>query len=420
MAAPKRMRLTVESVRAAKAGRSERHVWDSVVSGFALRLRPPSGSNPQGVKSFVFVYRWPAGRLGKKQRLTIGPADQWALADARNQADRYASDVRQGRDPRAEARERKAAAAVTENTFGRVADQFLEKHSSQNRSHAETKRILEKYVLPKWGSRTIASLRRLDVVELLDGVADNNGLVQADRVLAAIRKLFHWFEARDDAFRSPVVKGMARTKPKERKRKRVLTDDEIRKVWAAAEAMPGPYGKLVQFLFLTATRREESGRAQWSEIDSDLFVIPAERIKVKVPHFVPLSKAALAVLASLPRFQINDRPAPWLFTYDGRKAFNSHSEAKAALDKASGVTDWVLHDVRRTARTLMSRAGVRSEIAERVLGHVMGGVEETYDRHSYLAEKRHALDALAAEIGRILSPPASKVLPMRTKRKGRH
>lgn len=412
-----RVRLTVENVKAAKPGSRERHLWDAVVSGFALRLRPPSASNPEGVKSYVFVYRWPAGRDGKKQRLTIGPADQWAVADARRQADAYASDVRQGRDPRAVIQARKAKATEARNTFDRIANQFLEQHASQNRSYGETKRIVDKYVRPRWRTKAMPAIRRLDVVELLDAVAKDHGPVQADRVLAAIRKLFHWYEARDDQFRSPVVKGMARTKPKERARQRVLTDDEIRAVWKAAEAMPGPYGRLVQFLFLTATRREESGRASWSEIEGDVFVIPAERMKGKVPHFMPLSKAARDVLASVPRFQHDGKPSPWIFTYDGRKAFNSHSEAKMALDEASRVTGWVLHDIRRTARTLMSRAGVQSEIAERVLGHAIGGVEEVYDRHSYLNEKRHALNALAGELQRILSGRSAKVVPMARKRR---
>ncbi len=421
MAAPikARVRLTAENVKAARSDSAERHVWDSVVSGFALRLRPPSGSNPEGSKSFVFLYRFPGGREGKKQRITIGPADQWAVADARKQADAYASDVRQGRDPRAEAQARKTAAlANAAGTFGKIAEQFLTRHSVHNRSHDETKRILDRYVLPKWRAKPIRDIRRLDVVELLDGVAENNGLVQADRVLATVRKLFHWFEARDDTFRSPVVKGMARTKPKERARKRVLSDDEIRAIWKAADETPGPYGKLVQFLFLTSTRREESSKGQWGEVEGSVFCVPASRVKAKQPHFVPLSRMALDVLASLPHFQIDGKSGPWLFSYDGRKAFNSHSEAKAGLDKRSGVTGWVLHDLRRTAKTLMSRAGIPGEHSERVLGHVIEGVEGIYDRYSYLREKTQALNALAGELQHILNPAPAKVLPLRAKRKG--
>lgn len=415
--AGKRVRLTVENVKAAAPGDRELHVWDSVVAGFALRLRPPSPSHPKGAKSFVYVYRWPKGRGGKKQRVTLGPADQWAVGDARTQADAYASEVRQGRDPRAAIQAQKAAVDPA-NTFGRIAGQFLEKHSANNRSHSETERIFNVYVLPRWKRKSIADIRRIDVVTLLDAVADNNGLVMADRVLAAVRKLFNWYAVRDDSFRTPIVKGMNRTRPKDRRRKRALTDDEIRKIWKASEQMRGPYGALVRFAFLTAARREEISQASRPEIEGDLWVIPGERTKNAQPHFLPLSQAAQDVVASLPIYQIDGKPSPWLFTYDGRKHFNSHSEAKAEMDKLSGVENWVLHDVRRTSRTLLSRAGIQSEIAERILNHSQGDLEETYNRHSFLPEKRHAMNALASELDRIVNPHAVKVIPLRRKRKG--
>lgn len=412
----RRVRLTQENVEAATPGERERHIWDSGVSGFALRLRPPSASNPQGVKTFVFVYRWPAGRAGKKQRISLKAN---TVAAARKAAAGLYAKVNAGIDPREEKRAQQAAAKATGNTLSVLADTFIERYAKpRNRSWKETQRIFDRYVKPTLGNKPVASIRRIDIAELLDGIVKNNGAVQADRVLAAVRKLFRWHATRDDTFNSPIVPGMARTRPKDIARKRVLTDDEIRRIWKATETTPGPYGALVRFVFLTATRREESSLAIWSEIDGDLFAVPAERSKSKQAHFVPLSKLARDVLASLPRFESDGKPSPWVFSYGGRKAFNSHSEAKAALDKASGVKGWVLHDLRRTARTLMSRAGIPSEHAERVLGHTIPGVEGVYDRYSYLPEKRHALNALATEITNIINPPGSKVVPIRSKRKG--
>lgn len=122
----------------------------------------------------------------------------------------------------------------------------------------------------------------------------------ADRVLAAVRKLFNWVATRDDDFRSPIVKGMSRRKPSERKRS--LDDDEIKEVWAACDATKPPiYGLLVRFLLLTGQRREEVAAARWKEISGDTWIIPAERYKMKIPNVVPLSKAAQAVVAGLPR-----------------------------------------------------------------------------------------------------------------------
>jgi integrase len=86
---------------------------------------------------------------------------------------------------------------------------------------------------------------------------------------------------------------------------------------------------------------------------------------------------------------------------------------KAAGKKVEPLPHWTLHDLRRTARTLMARAGVRPDISERVLGHVIAGVEGVYDRHSYEAEKRDALEKLAALVKRIVNPPPANVLPLR-------
>jgi integrase len=86
------------------------------------------------------------------------------------------------------------------------------------------------------------------------------------------------------------------------------------------------------------------------------------------------------------------------------------SKRKAAFDKQAGISkNWTIHDLRRTARSLMSRAGVRPDIAERVLGHSIKGVEGTYDRHSYREEKAHALRVLASLIENIVNPPADNV-----------
>jgi integrase len=79
----------------------------------------------------------------------------------------------------------------------------------------------------------------------------------------------------------------------------------------------------------------------------------------------------------------------------------------------TGITGWTLHDCRRTARSLLSRAGVRPDVAERVLGHVMGGVEGVYDRHSYREEKAHALRMLAGLIENILRPEAHELHRLR-------
>ena len=132
---------------------------------------------------------------------------------------------------------------------------------------------------------------------------------------------------------------------------------------------------------------------------------------MKVDLVRPLSPAAQDVLAKLPRIG----KAGYVFTTDGRSGLGGFSKFKRKLDKASGVTGWTLHDLRRTARSLMSRAGIPSDHAERCLGHVIGGVRGVYDRHEFHAEKKRAYEALAAQIERIVNPK-DNVVPLRDAR----
>jgi integrase len=199
---------------------------------------------------------------------------------------------------------------------------------------------------------------------------------------------------------------MARTKPKTRARKRILADDEIREVWKALNAadVPACYPAYVRALLLTATRRNEAAGMKSIELEGDLWTIPGERYKTKLDHVVPLTTQAKALIGGKPE---GFKGSAWFIfsTTGGDKAFSGYSKAKKELDKEIAkrrkaedrepMLRWTLHDLRRTARSLMSRAKVPADHAERVLGHVIGGVRETYDRYEYLDEKREALAQLA-------------------------
>lgn len=219
----------------------------------------------------------------------------------------------------------------------------------------------------------------------------------ADQTLAVLRRLFNWHASRSDDFRTPIVRGMARTKPKERARSRILNDTELSAVCKAADADAGPFGAYLRFLLLTAARRNEAEHMRWSEISGANWVLPAARHKVKVELVRPLSGAAQDVLAKVNRIAGSD----FVFTSDGRR-LGGFGARKKALDKQAGVTGWTLHDLRRTARSLMARAGVPSEHAERCLGHVIGGVEGVYDRHQYRNEMLLAYEKLTTLISSIV------------------
>jgi integrase len=369
-----RVKLTDRFVAGAKV-QSRTDYFDETATGLALRV------SETGAKSWTFNFTLD----GKRIRLTLGAYPAVSLAAARAKAVSARTELAAGHDPR--------QSLTNGDTFKSVCEDYLAREGKRLRTVDQRKAMLERLVYPKLGARPIADIRRSEIVRLLDEI-EERGPVMADRTLEIIRKVMTWHARRTDEFNSPIVRGMARTKPKDRARKRVLSDEELRKVWRAAEAN-GVYGRLVQFILLTATRRAEAARMHRSELNGAHWIIPAARYKNNFDHLIPLSPEALALLPT---------EGEWMFTVSGKLPFNAYSAMKAALDKASGVEGWTLHDLRRTARTLMSRAGVLADHAERCLGHVIPGIRGVYDHHEFVEEKRLAFEALAGQIDRIVNP----------------
>jgi hypothetical protein len=367
--------------------------WDSETKRFGLLV------TANGHRAYVVQYR-----VGHRSyRMKIDGA--LSLDKARKRAAQLLGQVANGKNPLAERREK---AAAGENTFKSIAEQYLKRESKQLRTIGQRRAMLERLVYPPLGARQIDEIRRTDIVRLLDNIDDTCGPVMADRTLATVRRIMNWHAGRSDRFLSPIVRGMARTKSKERARERTLTDDELRAVWQAAEAAHNPFAYLVQFILLTATRRSEAAEMRRNELSGSDWLIPGARYKTKSDFLIPLSGAAQALLAKIPRIGRGD----FVFTTGGASAISGFSKWKRRFDKTCGVSGWILHDLRRSARSLMSRAGVPSDHAERALGHVLSGVRKTYDRHEYYAEKQRAFEALAAQIDRIINPQKN-VVPLR-------
>ena len=345
---------------------------------------------------------------GKQRWFAIGLHGRIAPDQARRLAKKRTGEVADDRDPSAERQTQRAKARAIDSTIvDALLDAFLDRHVRKHlRSAKQIERVFDRFVRPWIGSKPIAEVRRHDISEMLDAIEDDCGPVMADKTLAHVRRFFNWWAARNDEFLPPVVRGMARTKPAERARSRVLNDEEIRDVSAALDAAqaPAPFPRLVQTLLLTGQRRNEVARMRWEEIDGSIWMIPPERRKRNVANAVPLTNAVLRLLG-MPQKQ------GFVFsTTDGKTPFSGFSKAKRALDEAiaqargnrAPMPPWVLHDLRRTARSLMSRAGVTADVGERVIGHVIPGVRGVYDRHSFLEEKKDALARLAELLENIL------------------
>jgi len=366
-----------------------------------------------GHKSFAVRFRFG----GKPKKLSLGNV---SLSIARKLAAHALHEVTEGRDPTAAKRQaRVEQRTVAATTFRSVAERYMTLKAGMRRDGDEATfsgdirtaprrlRDLERAIFPTLGHRPVAEMRRSEIVELLDRLEMDSGPVAADRALALIRCVLNWHATRADNFVPPIVRGMARTKTKERARSRILTDDEIRAIWNSKE--PGAFPALLRFLLLTGARRAEAARMTWQEIDGGNWILPASRNKTKQDLVRPLSAAAIAVIED----QRSD--CPFIFS-KGRKAISTFGRDKIGFDAAVGVSNWRVHDLRRTARSLLSRAGIAADIGERCLGHALPGVRGTYDRHSYLPEMTRAYDALAALIERIANPPEDNVTPLRKKK----
>jgi integrase len=369
-------RLTVKSVEAVQAADDRREIPDDYMRGLYFVVQPT------GSKSWAVRYR----QGGRSHKHTIGPYPAFGLKQARDSAGVILRAVAEGRQP-----EQRQAGSV-ENTVA----QFLDRHCKSYRqySRTETARLLRRHVVTHLGRRRFDEITRADIRTMLARIAAPS---EANRAHSVVRKLFNWSVENDLITTSPV----AGIKPPhvETSRDRVLTDDELRSVWQAADKIGFPFGPIVQLLILTGQRRGEVTGMQWDELQAGLWMLPRERVKNDRRHDVPLSRQALAIIERLPR--ISDR---YVFSVNGNKPFNGF-KAKERLDKLASIAPWTLHDLRRTAASGMARLGVSLVVIEKVLNHVSGslaGVVGIYQRHEFAEEKRAALEKWADHVERLV------------------
>lgn len=385
-------RLTRQAVSALAVppGKAEAFLWDGEVKGFGVR------ASAGGSRRFVVQYRPPGTRATKK--LTIGPVETLSLEEARKQARTILAKAYTGNDPHAE---RAAAKAQAAQTLGSVADAYLrhcEKHQKPGTFY-QTKLHLTKHWAPL-RPLPFRKVRRAEVAARLNELRETSGGVSANRSRSALSAMFAWAIGEGLTDDNPVV---GTHKPaKEAPRERVLTDSELAAIWGACR--DDAYSRIVRLLMLTAQRREEVGGITDAELDLDhaLWTLPAARSKNKREHIIPLSQPAVSILRDAPRLVGRE------FVFgEGAGGFSGWSRAKAALDarlKASGapLVPWTLHDLRRTAATVMAdRLGVLPHVIEAVLGHVSGhkaGVAGVYNKATYVPEKRDALDRWAQHV----------------------
>ncbi|KTE77642.1 tyrosine-type recombinase/integrase [Sphingopyxis sp. A083] len=398
------LKITKRAVDALPATGSQTFVWDTEVKGFGLKV------TPAGKRTYVFQYRT-GGRETATQRVTIGEhGSPWSPDAARKEALRLSGLVRQGGDPREDARQRRKAAVTL--AFSDYADFFVDRYLKPKwKTWREAERILNRDVKPMFRRRPLPSISKGDIDDLLSGMDDRPALKR--QAYAILKKLFNWaVKTRGDIVASPMDSMEAvSTVPS---RARHLAAEELAAFVLAVDQTPFPFGPYFRMLAGTLQRRATVAGAEWSQFsrNRELWSIPAQLMKNGLDHVGPCNSDVRETLESL-----GPKRAGLIFTTTGSTGISGFSKAKSALDRrmtkilraraeqrGEDVADihdsvllppWRFHDLRRTGVTALQAMGVPVEVTEDILAHTSGtreGVAGVYNKYRYLPEKRIALE----------------------------
>ena len=365
---------------------------------FGLRV------SPQNKRTWFVMYKTDAGNI---KRFTIGTYPDTSLKEARKGASDVMSKVHGGNDPMGEKLSRRDAPRMSD--LWKAYQEALSRKSKDKAPSTlyEERRRWNTVISPVIGNMKVEDVTPGEISSLLDKIA-KNAPVSANRLYTLLRVMFKVGLGKGWITIHP-MQWLEKPGGSEPPRKRVLTDDELRTLWPFFDQVRPNMRDALKIGLLTAQRPGEILSMRWEDVDMDQAIWKQENTKNGSINLVPLSPQVMDILVA--RKSNNQSESKWVFpsSYnrtrgvgptDGRTI--STKEARKKLKQLSGVPDWTAHDLRRTARTLMSRLNIQQHIRERVLNHIQGGVVGVYDQHDYLHEKKDALNKLAEEIDRIL------------------
>jgi integrase len=451
---------TLKALKPALKGKRIDHM-DAVVPGFGVRVTDKVDEKGRAAqRTFILVARYPGstnptrralGEFDQRDRLPrataeLASATLLTLEEARDKARLWLDQLARRVDPREEQREaaraRAAASAAAAHrsaqTFGAVMEEYLTRQVRKQRKAKDVEREIRKELLPRWQHKLVSEIAKDDIIAMAKEIADRGAPYQAHNCFGHARTFFAWLQDSGQATRyglgmSPCY-GIkpARLIGAKKPRQRVLSDVELAAYWRAASRMRYPFGPMFQMLLLTGQRKSDVAKARWREFDfaQNVWTIPPERFKSDAVQLVPMAGQAATLVKALPQWVGGD----FLFsTTAGRKPVSGFSKAKARLDqrmlrtlkalarkrgddpKQVTLEPFVIHDVRRTVRTQLSKLRVPFDVAELVIGHTLKGLSRVYDQHAYLDERREALEAWVARLREIVEPPPANVVKLRTR-----
>ena len=408
----------------------QKSVPDGAIPGLSLRL----GSGGTATWTLLLRVTGEGGTsergaklIGRRYRVTIGRYPVVGVEAARAKATEFLRQSKGGANP---VHEMEKAATAKGLTVAALAQRYLTDyvHSRQMRSALRTESVLKVHIVPCLGQELVDRLTRDHVRELLtrsrDRIANRNtgrgrrsqgGIEAARTAIVVLRAMITWAIDEELVVRrdNPAAK-MIRNLPPKQAKERVLSLEEARAVWRAAEAAGYAFGMHAQLMLLTGCRAGEWAKAlwQWVDLEQGLFVIPASAYKSQRVHVVPLVPQAVEILRRIPRGHAGD----FIFS-NGKgaipvkgigKFYRTRLIREIIADRGEAfVEPFTSHDLRRTVATRLAEAlGFGGEqLIRRVLGHSDGSVTAIYNRYGYVREMRTCLEGWANEL---LSTPAAE------------
>ena len=408
-----KLELTAPFVRAAKDNSRLREIIDAGFNApgtLILRI------SPKNLKTFTFRYRNMAGR---QRRYGMGHYPDTTLGKAREKARKLSGRVANGEDP-AEDRWKQKQAAREAMSFEDLARLYLRDHAKRHKSpksQREDKRILEKDLLPEWKERDIGTITRGEVVKVLDSIVARGAPVAANRTRALLHTVFEFGISKSYLPADAVnpCRGVSQPGGKEKSRERVLSEKEIKALWKALEGFEQPLASLYRLMLLTGQRSGEVKAIRWSEVDGDLWIIPAGKTKNRQEQRVPLSRAALACIEALKEESTSDT---WVFPSRFQNTPHIMTLKKATerlrKDCEPELEQFTPHDLRRTTATELSKMGIDDTLIAKILGHKWAdrSITSVYNRWQKLPEMRQALERWASRLEQIATGEPAKVVEM--------
>lgn len=394
------MAFTDRQIQRMKPKEKRYEVMDAGRRGFGIRV------TPAGVKTWFYLYKTNETAGKKRRRLNLGHYPEMTLSQARAAYEAVKQKKERGIDPAQEADNNRIMEDQAD-TIKSLADRYLKSIEGKRKSYYQIKRAIDKDILPLWRNKKAKDISKRAVNELLDTIYERGSPIQANRTLALVRRLFNWAISRDIVIYNP-CQGIE-APSKEKQRDRVLSSSEIKVLWDKLQYcnIAKQIELVMKLQLVTLQRKGECVEAERTEIDleSKVWTIPAHKSKNGLAHRVPLSNIAVDVIHEA--LSLKDK-SKWLFPSPAfvvqDRAMGAASVNHALRDNLEllGIKNITPHDLRRTGASFMTSMGIPRFTVSKILNHTDKDVTAVYDRHSYDAEKKQALDLWATKLKEII------------------